>query len=121
MVFFPGGQSSNNQDYYTPDRMRRDYERSNPGKSFETFLNESEGRYGKGSVDAVRRGVTPKKEITTPGFPSKPEPRPPAKPPSKPAPKPPAKPPTKPAPKPPAKPPARPPAKPTPKPAPKKK
>ena len=84
MVFFPGGQSSNNQDYYTPDRMRSDYERSNPGKTFETFLNEAEGKYGKGSVDAIRRGITPKKEATT----SKPQPKPTSKPTPKPAPKP---------------------------------
>ena len=71
MTFSPGYTPNN--DYYTPDKMRSDYERKNPGKSFENYLNQAERQYGKGSVDVIKNDLTP-------SAPAKPAPKAPAKP-----------------------------------------
>lgn len=51
------GESLYGQDYYTPDRLRQDWERLNPRKSFANYLNEAENKYGKGSMDVIRSGL----------------------------------------------------------------
>jgi hypothetical protein len=70
MTFSPGFTPSD--DYYKPDQLRNDYERKNPGKSFENFLNQAESEYGKGSMDVIKKGLTSK-------APAKPAPKAPAK------------------------------------------
>ena len=51
---------SGSDNYYKPDQLRSEYERKNPGKSFENFLNQAESEYGKGSMDAIKKGLTSK-------------------------------------------------------------
>jgi hypothetical protein len=51
---------SNPPDNYGPDRLRKEYKLANPGKSFEKYLNEGEKKFGKGSMDPIRKGLTPK-------------------------------------------------------------
>ena len=46
----------NNPDYYTPDQLQKDYERANPGKSFNAFLSDAESKYGP--MPAVRSGLS---------------------------------------------------------------
>jgi hypothetical protein len=46
-------------DYFSPDRLKQAYEERN-ARTFESFLNQTDGKYGKGTTDAIRSGLSPK-------------------------------------------------------------